>query len=203
MRKKKKWKKQRYGKYYNKIMQPQRLEAYNAFIKRVKTLKKQVKSLGKIPEKKTQLIKTINYFVNLINLVTQFVDSGLLEYPPKHKYSEIAYFHEVLVCIMARTENSASYHNRSLPGQSVNYNNLYLGMFSDIASEDITPDTPICFINGEAKKVEAEMFSFSDWINNRAITNDGYMAIINQKELAIVDKNLTDILLETIDSVLS
>lgn len=200
--KKKKWNKQRYGEYYKDVMAPLWTELWNNYLKRIKILRKDIKALGTVPDKEVQLIKTVKYFVRLIDLATNFVDNGISIYAPINKADVVSQFNDTIVAIVARDDNLAQYHNRTEFGRHVTYDTLYLGMCSKIDPAEVTPDMTTRIIDGKVRKVEVELASISDWLNDKVFSVDGYNCHIKQKYLANVDRQLTDILLESIDSVL-
>ena len=95
-------KKQRYGLYYMRTMQEVQLQMrkeLSEYQKRIKILKKDIQRLGPVPQKKTQLISTVNYFVSLINLITNFADSGMVFYSTEEKEEALAKFYADEVCL--------------------------------------------------------------------------------------------------------
>ena len=203
MNEKKKRKTPRYYMYYKATMQPVWEEEWNTYERRIRRLKKDVLSLGVIPTNENQLIKTVNYFVRLVNLVTNFNDNGIVIHAPTSKAEEAYTFNEIIVSIMARKKGIAQYHNKSEFGKPVTYENLYLGMFSKVDPEDVSPEMQTVIINDDLHKVDVESTSISDWINNRAFSLDGRRCHIKQKDLATVDTQLTSILMKAINDVLS
>ena len=200
--KKKNWKKQRYGAYYMRKMEPIWEEKWNGYQKRIKFLKKDIQHLGPIPQKETQLISTVNYFVKLINLISNFADKGMACYTPEDKVEIIAKFNAIITSLVARDKLIHQYMNKSKIGENVTPNNLYLGMFSQIKEDEIASDKPTIEINGELRKVEVNFAPISDWINNRVISLSGRSCHINQKDLAITLREIIAIILEAIDAVL-
>lgn len=194
---------QRYGEYFNDSMQAVRVEKWFAYLKRIRVLKKNLIALGAVPYKETQLIKTVNYFVKLINLVTNFFDTGLLNCAPIYKKEELFEFNFTIVALTAREYGYAQYHNKSEVGKNVTLSNLYLGMFDDISPEEITPNMKTTVINDEIKLVVVEMAPLSDWINNRVFAVNGCYSKIRQKDLAHVNRQIYKILLESINKILA
>lgn len=195
-------KKQQYGQYYEKMMEPIWQKNLITYQKRIKKLKKDIISLGKIPESEKQLISTIKYFVKLIALVTNFADTGLSNRVPDNKFEIVSNFNTFITLMIARNANSMQYHNRSKVKEPVTYDNLYLGMFSDIKPEDITPNTPIRIIGGKPKKIIVPLTSISGWLNNCAVSLDGEHVSIKQHDLAVMEKQLVIILFEKINKIL-
>ena len=196
-------KKQRYGIYYNELTQPIRVEKWLTYLKRVRVLKKNLLSLGYVSYKESQLIKTVNYFVKLINLVTNFFDTGLLYYSPLEKKDEMFEFNYTIESFTAREEGYAQYHNRAKVRKNVTLSNLYIGRFDDISPEKITPDIKTTIINNEIKLVVVEMAPLCNLINNRVTAVNGYHVKIKQKDLANVNRQIYKILLEAINKVLA
>lgn len=204
MTRKDKWKKgnNRYVMYYNKMMLPIRMKQYQDYLKRIAVLKKRVLALGKVPEKEQQLISTVKYFVSLINLATEFEDKGYLTTVPSAKAELIREFNSDIASLVSRKEGNAQYWNKSEVGKKVTFDNLYLGMFSKIKPEEITPELVTTKIAGEVRKVECDYFTLSQWINGQARSLDGYGVKIKQQDLAAICKEVTKLLLHQIDKVL-
>lgn len=199
----KKRKTQRYGKYYFQTMQPVWEERWQKYLKRIKILKKDIEHLGPIPKKEKQLISTVNYFVDIINLITNFSDKGLLTYLPKEKGEEVSMFNALITALVAREKHVHQYKNTSEIGKSVTRENLYLGIFSRITdSSEITPETPTIEINGRLRRVEVDFAPLSDWINHRVKAMNGRSCTISQKDLAITLSEIRTLILEYIDAVL-
>lgn len=195
-------KEQQYGQYYEKMMEPIWQKDWITYQKRIKKLKKDIISLGKIPENEKQLIATIKYFVKLIALVTNFLDTGLSNRVPDDKYQIVSEFDTLITLMVARDTNAAQYYNNSKVNEPVTYDNLYLGMFSEIKEKDITPNTSIRIIGGKPKKIIVPLTSMSGWLNNCAFSLDGEHVSIKQHDLAVMEKQLVTILFRSIDKVL-
>lgn len=200
--KNKKRKPERYAEYYERTMEPIWTERWKKYLKRVKALKKDISRLGPIPTEEKQLIKTINYFVKIIDVVTDFYDDGLVKCAPKEKAQALINFNDMVFTLVAREKCTSCYLNKSEVGKRVTANNLYLGMFNSITNEDELNNIKTEEINGSKLKVEVDFTSISEWINGRAVTLDGYRASISQKQLAKVLKGIQSIILEVIDEIL-
>lgn len=199
-----KYRNQRYSEYYNDSMQDIWHEEWELYLKRIIKLKKNINSLGKVPNKPSQLISTTNYFVSLINLVTNFTDNGIVFLAAKGKLDAVENFNNVIISLTAREKGSMQFWNKTPIGQNVSHNTLYLGMYSEIDPKDITPEMKITKIDGELRLVEVEPHSISDWLNKKAESVDGkYICLIKQQDLAHIDMELTSILLGVIDEVLA
>lgn len=198
---KKKRRKQRYGDYFYRLMEPTMIKCYDEYIRRIKVLRRQVNDLGSVPHKKTQLIKTLQYFISLINLATKFVDSGILEYAPEEKAESINEFNSAITMLTFRNNGTVHVQNKTPVGGTVMYNNLYIGVISE-AKGECRKDCKRETINGKEYDVEVQPVSVRDWINFRAKSVDGRLALLKQEELADLCEKLTKILLETIDDVL-
>lgn len=195
--------KQRYKHYYQKIMEPVMIERWKNCLKWVSVLKKEILKLGSIPEKEIQLIKTKNYFVNFIDLLTNFLDSGgVLDCATEEKAAAVYSFNDILITLVAREECTICYFNKSKVGQRVTDNNLYLGAFLEITEKDDLNNIETREIHGMKVKVEVDFTPVSEWINHKAISKKGYTAKISQKTLAAFLNKRKSMLLEIIDEIL-
>lgn len=194
-------KKQVYGGYYEKLMEPTYMKHYWDYLKRIKSLRKKVISLGDIPTKKTQLIGTLNYFVELVNLATSFVDKGMLSRCPIEKEKELIEFGETINKLTCRNHEGNPVQNRTPIGGRVTYDTLYIGIIHE-AIEGPNPCLKAKVINGKLYNIEVDFAPISAWINWEVTTVDGKSVRLKQEDLAQFDKKLTDILLEVIDNVL-
>ena len=154
-RKNKKRKIARYPKYYQRIMEPVLVERWETYLNRLRILKKDLLKLGPIPTKEIQLIKTTNYFVKFIDLLTDFHDKGMLECATEKKAQAVYDFNDMLVTLVAR-EESICYLNKSENGQRITANNLYLGSFVPVTEKDNLKNIEIKQIDGIKVKVEVE-----------------------------------------------
>ena len=200
-RKNKKRKIARYPKYYQRIMEPVLVERWETYLNRLRILKKDLLKLGPIPTKEIQLIKTTNYFVKFIDLLTDFHDKGMLECATEKKAQAVYDFNDMLVTLVAR-EESICYLNKSENGQRITANNLYLGSFVPVTEKDNLKNIEIKQIDGIKVKVEVEYTPLSEWINKRAIAKDGSPARISQKTLSRFLDKRKSMLLEIIDEIL-
>jgi len=198
----KKRKKTRYGVYYSTIMAPVWREHWEKDLKRLNNLKKQLKKLGPIPTKETQIIKTANLFIELIDLLTNFVDKGLVQHAPKNKHEAAIQLNETLLHYVAREEQLLCYLNKSRKGQSVTANNLYIGLFGNISENDDISCIKTKTINGVTFMVLAEFAPIIDWINHSAVTLCGSPARLSQNAIATYITDIRNKVLEEIDSVL-
>lgn len=194
-------KKQVYGDYYEELMEPTYMKRYWDYLKRIKSLRKKVISLGDIPTKKTQLIGTLNYFVELVNLATSFVDKGMLSWCPIGKEQELMEFQETINKLTCRNDEAIPVQNRTPIGGTVTYDTLYIGLIHE-AIEGPNPCLKTKIINGKLYNIEVDFASISAWINWEVTSVDGKNVRLKQEDLAQLDKKLTDILLEVIDNVL-
>ena len=199
----KSWKQQRYVTYYHDSMQKIWWEEWQAYLRRIIKLKKNIMSLGKIPKNPSQLISTVKYFVGLINLATNFVDTGIILRATADKAIQVEKLNSALLVITAREKNMMQFWNTTPVGQNVTYNTLYLGMYSKIEPQDVTPDMKVISLNGDLVKVEVDLHPISDWLNKRAVSVDGkHICVIKQQDLAEIDEVITSFLLQIIDEVL-
>lgn len=192
----------RYQAYYEAMMEPIYEQMWSETIKRLKTLKKAVKSLGPIPNEEIQLTKTVNYFIKIVNLATNFLDEGLISFLPDNKIEQVDDFNATIEYIAGRNVENTQYLNKSEIGEKVNAENLLLGRFSSIGIENVPATTKTIRINGKLYKVEVEFTPISLWLKGKVISKDGHYVNISQKRIATVDKQLTDRLLEVINGVL-
>lgn len=198
----KKWKESRYNRYYEKTMEPIRKQQWETDLKRLKILRKDVLGLGPIPTRQIQLIKTTNYFIKFMDLLTEFHDNGMLKCAPESKAQEVRDFNDIISTFVAREKCTNCYHNRSEVGKRVTANNLYLGLFVPITDEDDLEQIQTKVINGKKLKVEVDFCPLYEWLNKRAVTIDGHRATISQKFLAKFLNEMRSIVLEVIDGVL-
>jgi len=196
-------KKSRYGAYFEAMMDPIWREHWENDLKRIKKLKKQLEKLGPIPTKEVQLIKTANLFVDLINLLTTFVDEGNIPYAPEDKYDAVDRFKHVVSHYVAREDGTLCYINKSEPGKRVTANNLCIGLFSSVAKEDITNNIKTKTINGITIQVLAEFTPIVNWINQNTTTLDGSPASLSQKAIASYIKDIKEAVLKEIDKILA
>lgn len=204
IRKNNKWSKsnQRYGAYFDRKMQQTRLEQYKQYIKRIEKLRKDVKALGDVPQKETQMIKTLQYFVNLINLATNFADKGILKCVPIEKKEEIIEFNNTIITLTCRSEEIPEVENRAPIGGKVTVNNLCIGSMSK-TKENASPFSIQVKKNKTVYYVEVEPAPIIDWINSKVKTvTGGEAGLLKQKPLAELEKKMTKILLESIEAVL-
>lgn len=192
----------RYIEYYETIMDPIWTQRWEKDLKRLKVLKKDILALGPIPHKESQVIATTNYFVKFVNLLTAFLDNGQLECAPISKADSVNSLNTILIALVARKEDSFYYLNKAGIGKSVTTNNLYLGLFVPITEEDDIANIQTKKLNNTLLKVVVDFCPFSDWINKRVITFDGYPATISQKTLANLLRESQSIIFEAIDDVL-
>lgn len=200
-KRKTKWRSQRYGDYYARLMEEVRLEHYNEYIKRIRALRKEVILLGEVPKNQKQLIKTIQYFRELINLATKFVDKGLLDCVPIEKAEKLEDFNSTITTLTCRSQGIVQVQNKTPVGKPVTNNTLYIGMLSKITgepNESLRTET----INGRVYQVEVYPAPISDWINFRVKDIKGRMSLLKQGLLAGLCEDLTKILLGSIDDVL-
>lgn len=205
-KRKRKWKekrkKSRYGVYYYTMMTPIWREHWEKDIKRLHKLKKQLKKLGPVSTNKKQIINTANMFVELINLLTNFVDNGLLQHAPKNKHQVTIELNETLTHYIAREEQLLCYLNKSQKGQSVTANNLCIGFFSNISENDDITSIKTKTVNGVTFQVLADFAPVIDWINQSAVTLSGNPTVLSQKAIASYITDIRDKILAEIDSVL-
>ena len=201
----KSWKQQRYVTYYyNNSMQKIWWEEWQAYLRRIVKLKKDIKSLGKIPKNPSQLISTVKYFVGLINLTTNFADGGLSSRAVADKAIETEKFNSAIISISAREKNMLQFWNATPVGQNVTYNTLYLGMYSKIEPQDVTPDIQVISLGGDLVRVEVDLHPISDWLNKKVVSVDGeHICLIKQQDLAGINEDIISFLLQVIDEVLA
>lgn len=202
-RNKKRWGAWRYAEYYERIMEHIWTERWETDLKRLKILKKNILALGPIPQKETQMIKTVNHFVKFLDLLTSFVDIGTLRCAPVSKADSANALNEMLVAFVAREESTLCYLNKTEVGKTVTTNSLYLGLFLEITDDDIKDDIQTKVHNGTVYKVEVDFSPLSDWLNRRVITTNGHLATISQKTLANLIQEMQAIIFETIDEILN
>lgn len=198
--KRRKRKKQVYGDYYEKLMEPTYIKHYQEYLKRIKTLRKKVISLGDVPKKETQLIKTLDYFVELINLATNFVDKGMLKWWPIEKKEELREFEEIVYTLTCRDCESILVQNKTPIGNTVTYDTLYIGVMHEI--EDSNPYVKTKSINGKLYQIDVDFASISDWINWEVTAVNGLKVKLKQRDLAQLDEKLKGKLLNAIETVL-
>lgn len=202
-RKNKRWNKEgRYSEYYQKVMDPIWTERWETYLKRLKKLKKEVLKIGSIPTKENQLIKTTNCFVKFIDLLTSFLDNGILECAPEGKAQAIINFNDMLDAFVARKNCTICYINKSERGQRVNVNNLYIGIFNLITDKDDLNNIQTKNINGKKLRVDVDFTPLSEWLNGRVRTPDGHQAKLSQRVLAKFLNEMKSIVLELIDEIL-
>ena len=194
-------KKQVYGGYYEKLMEPIYMRRYQEYLKRVKSLKKKVISLGDIPQRKTQLIKTLNYFVEIVNLATNFVDKGMLIRCPIEKEKELREFESAINTITCRNSETSLVQNKTPKGGTVTYDTLYIGVMHE-AKEESNQALKTQIINGKLYNIEVDFASINDWVNGKVRAVNGKRVELKQEDLAKLVEQVIDILLDTIDSVL-
>ena len=199
---KKRWGSSRYTEYYEKIMEPIWTEHWETDLKRLKILKKNLMSLGPVPQKEAQTIKTINYFVKFIDILTSFVDKGILRCAPINKGESANSLNEMLIAFVARKESTLCYLNKTEIGKTVTTNSLYLGMFFELNDDDIKNNVQTKTHKGITYKVEVDFSPLSDWLNRRVRTTNGNLAIISQQTLAHLIQEMQTMLFETIDEIL-
>lgn len=198
----KKYSANRYCRYYESIMEPIWNQCWEKDLKRLKSLKKEILSLGPIPQKESQLISTVNYFIKYLNILTSFVDNDLLKYSPIVKANSVQSFNNIISTLVAREKDSSYYINKAGKNQNVTINNLYLGLFVPITEEDSNSNIKIKKINNSFLKVEVDFYPFSDWINNKVLTVNGYPATISQKTLAKLLIESQSLLFNAIEDIL-
>lgn len=190
-----------YGEYYKKLMMQER-KAYDEYLKRIKSLRKKVISLGDVPKKNTQLIKTLNYFVELVNLATNFVDKGKLKWYPIKKEEELREFEETIYTLTCRNRESSQVQNKTQIGKTVTNNTLYIGIMYE-AIEGPNPCMKQKIIDGKLYQVEVNFAPISDWINGKIVrTCDNQRVSLKQPKIAQLVENLKCILLKAIENVL-
>lgn len=199
---KKKWGASRYTQYYEKIMEPVWTEHWDSDLKRLKILKKNLMSLGPVPQKETQTIKTVNYFVKFIDILTSFVDKGILRCAPISKGESANSLNEMLIAFVARKESTLCYLNKTEVGKTATTNSIYLGMFFELNDDDIKNNVQTKTHKGITYKVEVDFSPLSDWLNRRVRTTNGNLAIISQQTLAHLIQEMQTMLFETIDEIL-
>lgn len=193
----------RYADYYERMMDPIWTQRWENDLKRIKILKKNILSLEPVPQKKVQVIKTVNHFVKLIDLITSFVDQGILSCAPMYKSEAADSFNEMIVSFAARHESTLCYLNKTEIGKTVTTNSLYLGLFFEIADDDIKDNMQIKIHNGVKYHVDVDFSPISDWLNRRVRTSNGNLATISQSTLSFLIKEMERMLLETIDELLN
>lgn len=194
-------KKRVYGDYYEKLMEPSYTKNYQEYLKRIKSLKKKVISLGDVPQNKTQLIKTLNYFVELVNLATNFVDNGMLRRCPIEKEKELRDFEDTINALTCRNSETSLVQNRTPIGGTVTYDTLYIGLMHE-AKEESSSYQKTKTINGKLYEIEVDFASISDWINNKVKSVNGRKVKLKQEDLSKLEKKLIDALLGAIENVL-
>ena len=106
----------RYADYYERMMDPIWTQHWENDLKRIKTLRKNIYSLGPVPQNKVQVLKTVNHFVKLIDLITSFVDYGILTCVPSTKSESAETLNEILVSFVGREESTLCYLNKTEVG---------------------------------------------------------------------------------------
>lgn len=194
-------KKQVYGGYYEKLMEPTYMKRYQEYLRRIRSLKKKLISLGGIPESKTQLIKTLNYFVQIVNLATNFVDKGMLIRGPIEKEKELREFESAINTVTCRNSETSQVQNKTPKGGTVTYDTLYIGVMHE-AKEESDEALKTKIINGRLYNIEVDFASINDWINGKVRAVNGKSVKLKQEDLAKLNRQVIDILLDTIDGVL-
>ena len=197
-REKHKWRKQRYGDYYERLMAAY-LKQYEEYIKRIRKLKKEILSLGDVPNKEVQLIKTLQYFLKIVNLATNFVDKGVLDMGVGKK-EEMKKFNDTIILATCR-KGVSRVVNKTPIGKNVTNDTLYIGVFSEIEGK-VHSGAKTKVINGKNYMIEVDYMPISKWINGKVRATNGLTVKIKQKDLSALDQQLTDALLEVIDKVI-
>ena len=193
----------RYADYYERMMDPIWTQRWENDLKRIKILKKNILSLGPVPQKQVQVIKTVNHFVKLIDLLTSFVDHGILSCSPMDKSESADAFNDMLISFVARRESTLCYLNKTEVGKTVTTNSLYLGLFFEITEDEVTDNIQTKTHNGTLYRVDVDFSPISDWLNRRVLTSSGNLATISQTVLAFLIKEMETMLLKTIDELLN
>ena len=200
---KKTWKKSRYGEYYQNVMQPIHREAWKQELKRIKKLKKKLLALGPVPQSKHQIIKTVNMFIKLIDILTEFIDDGVLKYAPESKVEAVLKLNTAIKHFVSRKPTpQLCYLNKSKIGEAVTANNLCIGRFVGITPEESVNTENTTTINGVTLKVIVDYIPAADWLQKKAIASSGNTVALSQSALSSCIEDITKDLIKKIDSVL-
>lgn len=206
-----------YNDYYCEIyLYPINQRNWKNYLKRIKDLKKEIKVLGKIPAEESTLIAIIKYLVKLVSLVTKFRDEGMLDTIPTEKVKEAKEFYMAVVNISSREKSITTswksttpgmkkvvqFWNQSKKGETVTYNNMWLGMYSRIIQGEDTSKVTTAMIEDEKYKVDVTMSPVSNWISKKVKDPYDYNDYIRKVALAETNKKLYKGLLDAIDSIL-
>lgn len=207
----------RYAKFYQEIyVNIQNEKNWRNYLKRINTLKKDIKSLGKVPAEGSSLVTSIKYFAKLVRLASEFQDEGILEVIPEDKVEEASEFTEIVIGISCKEnvitiswktphtgkERLAQYWNQAKENEKVTYNNLCLGIYTRIEPDEDTSQVKVT-IRNQKYKVNILMLPVSEWINNKVKDTNREDAKERQRAFSEINREWVDALLKAIDKVLA
>lgn len=207
----------RYNDFYCKIYaDPKRQKNWNNYLKRINNLKKQLKSLGKVPTAEDSLAEIMKYCVKLINVAAKFQDSGMLYTVPMKKAKSTRKFSDIIISLCCR-ENAitiswistrtgkkqiAQYINLSKERENATYNNILLGMYTQVIQGEDTLQRDTAMIDNENYFVDVMMSPITNWINKRVQEPNDSSCYERHFALADANMKIQEALLNAIDKVL-
>ena len=210
--------KKMYAEYYRKIyIYPQYDKEWKRYLKRINILKKNIESIGKIPPEESNLINSIKYFTRLVRIVTEFRDEGILNIYPADKVSTVQKFNKTIIMIVCREssvtitwkepytgqEKIAQYWNMSKEKEIVNYNNLYLGMFSEIMTKISQEASGLTArINNNRYNIDTIMSPVSHWLSNMIKEPKRNDLKLRREAFSIANRKIVESLLKLIEEML-